>query len=143
MEENKSMADFAEELEASYGRMYVWDRLEAMMDEQESAIVEITEVVPEPLLSTYQNNLIHQISKNNLSPEKNVFSQTFVLTVYETNTVVNQPKKIVDFSDMNKNFRKDFLTSNKIIVSDSKEIQTLANKIVQKVKMVRIFTNAQ
>lgn len=97
-------------------------------------IVELTEVVPEPLLSTYQNNLIHQISKNNLSPEKNVFSQTFVLTVYETNTVVNQPKKIVDFSDMNKNFRKDFLTSNKIIVSDSKEIQTLANKIVQKVK---------
>lgn len=44
MEENKSMADFAEELEASYGRMYVWDRLEAMMDEQESVTVEITEV---------------------------------------------------------------------------------------------------
>ena len=43
MEENKSMADFAEELEASYGRMYVWDRLEAMMDEQESVTVEITD----------------------------------------------------------------------------------------------------
>lgn len=44
MEENKTMADFAEELEASYDRMYVWDRLEAMMENQESVEVEITEV---------------------------------------------------------------------------------------------------
>jgi small subunit ribosomal protein S1 len=44
MEENKTMADFAEELEASYDRMYVWDRLQAMMENQESAEVEITEV---------------------------------------------------------------------------------------------------
>jgi small subunit ribosomal protein S1 len=44
MDENKTMADFAEELEASYGRMYVWDRLEAMMENQENVTVEITEV---------------------------------------------------------------------------------------------------
>jgi len=44
MDENMTMADFAEELEASYDRMYVWDRLEAMMENQENATVEITEV---------------------------------------------------------------------------------------------------
>jgi small subunit ribosomal protein S1 len=44
MDENKTMEDFAEELEASYGRMYVWDRLEAMMENQENVTVEITEV---------------------------------------------------------------------------------------------------
>ena len=44
MEENKTMADFAEELEKSYDRMYVWDRLEAMMESHENAEVEITEV---------------------------------------------------------------------------------------------------
>ena len=44
MDENMTMADFAEELEASYDRMYVWDRLEAMMENHENAAVEITEV---------------------------------------------------------------------------------------------------
>lgn len=44
MDENMTMADFAEELEKSYDRMYVWDRLEAMMESGESATVEITEV---------------------------------------------------------------------------------------------------
>jgi len=44
MDENMTMADFAEELEASYDRMYVWDRLEAMMENHENATVEITEV---------------------------------------------------------------------------------------------------
>ena len=44
MEENMTMADLAEELEASYGRMYVWDRLEAMMENQETVTVEIAEV---------------------------------------------------------------------------------------------------
>ncbi len=44
MEEKMTMDDFAVELEASYGRMYVWDRLEAMMESQETVTVEITEV---------------------------------------------------------------------------------------------------
>lgn len=44
MEENMTMADLSAELEASYGRMYVWDRLEAMMESGESAEVEVVEV---------------------------------------------------------------------------------------------------
>ena len=44
MEEKMTMDDFATELEASYGRMYVWDRLEAMMENQENITVEIAEV---------------------------------------------------------------------------------------------------
>ena len=44
MEEKMTMDDFAVELEASYGRMYVWDRLEAMMESQETVTVEIAEV---------------------------------------------------------------------------------------------------
>ena len=44
MEEKMTMDDFATELEASYGRMYVWDRLEAIMENQENITVEISEV---------------------------------------------------------------------------------------------------
>lgn len=52
--------------------------------------IEITETTPNPVLINYQNDLIHQISKQKNYSPKTVFSQTFVLPVYEIHSTVNQ-----------------------------------------------------
>ena len=64
--------------------------------------VEITEVLPEPILMNYQNNLIHQITKSRNNTPKSVFKQTFVLPVFEVHANVNAAK-IGNYKDTEKN----------------------------------------
>lgn len=61
--------------------------------------VETTEVVPVPSLMKYQHDVIHQITKTRPSVLKNMMNYTFVLPVFEINTVVNADK-IGNYSKM-------------------------------------------
>ena len=92
-------------------------------------LVEVTEIVPEPIFTNYQNNLIHQITKNRNNTPKSVFKQTFVLTVYEERTKVN-PLKIGMYKNTDKNLLGAALKADSLVPSDSLEVKNLCAKII-------------
>ncbi len=95
--------------------------------------IEITEVLPEPILMNYQNNLIHQITKSRNNTPKSVFKQTFVLPVFEVRSKVN-PVKIGNYKNTDKNLLSAALRSDALVPSNSEEVKELCEKIVGKEK---------
>ena len=95
--------------------------------------VEITDVVPEPILVNYQNNLIHQITKSRNNTPKSVFKQNFVLPVFEVRANINVTK-IGSYKNTEKNLLSGALKADTLIPSDDKAIKELCNKIVGKEK---------
>lgn len=93
--------------------------------------LEFTEITPAPVLQNYQNNIIHQISKNRNNSPKSVFRQNFVLPVYEINSTVNAAKigayKNVDQSLVNKYTKADV-----IVPADEDRIKELSAEILGK-----------
>ncbi len=95
--------------------------------------VEITEIVPEPILMNYQNNLIHQITKNRNNTPKSVFRQNFVLPVYEVRSTVNVAKT-GSYKDTGKNLLSGALKADALVPSDSDAVKELCAKIIGREK---------
>ena len=95
--------------------------------------VEITEVLPEPILMNYQNNLIHQITKNRNNTPKSVFKQTFVLPVFEVRSKVN-PVKIGSYKNTEKNLLSAALKADSLVPSEDENVKALCEKIIGKEK---------
>ncbi|MBR1638867.1 MAG: IPT/TIG domain-containing protein [Treponema sp.] len=95
---------------------------------------ELTEVTPAPILMNYQNNLIHQVTKNKSYTPKTVFSQTFVLPVYEVQTEVKAEKLSGKTSE--RNMYSIAMRSDALVPSDDEDVVALAAQIVGKEKNV-------
>ena len=95
--------------------------------------IEITEVVPEPIIMNYQNNLIHQITKSRNNTPKSVFRQTFVLPVYEVRANVNE-LKIGNYKNTEKNLLAGALRADALVPSEDKAVKDLCMKITGKEK---------
>ncbi len=95
--------------------------------------VEITDVVPEPILVNYQNNLIHQITRSRNNTPKSVFKQNFVLPVFEVRANVNVAK-IGNYKNTEKNLLSGALKADALIPSDDKTVKELCNTIIGKEK---------
>ena len=95
--------------------------------------VEITDVVPEPILVNYQNNLIHQITKSRNNTPKSVFKQNFVLPVFEVRANVNVTK-IGNYKNTEKNLLSGALKADSLIPCDDKTVKELCDKIIGKEK---------
>lgn len=98
--------------------------------------VEVTETSPTPVLTNYQNNLIHQITKNKNYSPKTVFNQTFVLPVYEIHTTVNE-KNVTAFKadkSMNMRYEMNALAADEHIPSANEAVNKLCLEIIGKEK---------
>lgn len=95
--------------------------------------VEITDVVPEPILINYQNNLIHQITRSRNNTPKSVFKQNFVLPVFEVRANVNVTK-IGNYKNTEKNLLSGALKADTLIPCDDKSVKELCEKIIGKEK---------
>ena len=95
--------------------------------------IEITDVVPEPILVNYQNNLIHQITRSRNNTPKSVFKQNFVLPVFEVRTNVNVTK-IGNYKNTEKNLLSGALKADTLIPCDDKSVKELCEKIIGKEK---------
>ena len=95
--------------------------------------VQITETSPEPILMNYQNNLIHQITRNRNNTPKSVFRQNFVLPVFEVRTKIN-PVKIGGYKNTEKNLLSGALRADALVPSDRTEVTELCAKIIGKEK---------
>ena len=98
-------------------------------------VVEITETTPNPILQNYQNDLIHQITKSRNNTPKTVFTQTFVLPVYEVNTDI-VPEKIGNYKDTNKALLAKAARPDALIPSDNEAVVELSKKIIGREKNV-------
>lgn len=95
--------------------------------------VEITDVVPEPILVNYQNNLIHQITRSRNNTPKSVFKQNFVLPVFEVRANVNVTK-IGNYKNTEKNLLSGALKADTLIPCDDKSVKELCEKIIGREK---------
>lgn len=95
--------------------------------------IEITEVVPEPILMNYQNNLIHQITKSRNNTPKSVFKQTFVLPVFEIRAKVNAAK-IGSYKNTDKNLLSGALKADALVPCNDAAVKELCAKIIGKEK---------
>lgn len=94
---------------------------------------EMTEVTPAPVLQNYQNNLIHQVTKNKSNTPKTVFSQTFVLPVYEINSSI-KAEKISAYKGSDRNMFTLALRPDALVPSGDEKLIELAGEIVGKEK---------
>ena len=95
--------------------------------------VEITEVIPKPILTDYQNNLIHQVTNVQNDTGKIVFKQSFVLPVYEINTSV-KPGKLSSYKNTERNLLTKTVRADDLIPSDNEDVINLAYEITGKQK---------
>ena len=93
--------------------------------------LELTEVVPSPVLQNYQGCIIHQITRNRNNAPKSVFRQTFAVTVYETNCEIKSAK-IGSYKNMNTELYEAYTKPDVIVPSDDEGIVELAASIVGK-----------
>jgi len=95
--------------------------------------VQITETNPAPVLMNYQNDLIHQLSKTKNYLPKTLFSQTFVLPVYEQTTSLNV-EKVLPYKQGTMQFLDEALKPDTLVPSDAEEVIKLAATITGKEK---------
>ena len=93
--------------------------------------LEFTEITPAPILQNYQNCIIHQITKNRNNLPKSVFSQTFVVPVYEVKTDV-KAAGVTNYKNMNPLIVEKYTKSDAIIMSEDSAIVELAAEITGK-----------
>ncbi len=93
--------------------------------------LEFTEITPAPFLQNYQNCIIHQITKNKNNLPKSVFSQTFVVPVYEIKTEINAAG-VTNYKNVNPLVVEKYTKNDAIIMSDDSAVTELAEQIVGK-----------
>ena len=91
--------------------------------------VELTEINPEPNLKYYQNCMVQQLTRSISNPEKAVFNQTYVLSVYEINTKIN-PDRVGSVKSLNSTFYKMTTAADDIIPADDERLVSLYKSIV-------------
>lgn len=95
--------------------------------------IQITETNPSPILMNYQNNLIHQLTKTKNYVPKTVFSQTFVLPVYEVTTVL-PADRLTSYRQGTLPFVDNALKADILVPSDDENVVKLAASIIGKEK---------
>ncbi len=95
--------------------------------------IQITETNPSPILMNYQNNLIHQLTKTKNYVPKTVFSQTFVLPVYEVTTVL-PADRLTSYRQGTLPFVDNALKADTLVPSDDENVIKLAASIIGKEK---------
>lgn len=95
--------------------------------------IQITETNPSPILMNYQNDLIHQLTKTKNYVPKTVFSQTFVLPVYEVTTVL-PADRLTSYRQGTLPFVDNALKADTLIPSDDENVVKLAASIIGKEK---------
>lgn len=95
--------------------------------------IQITETNPSPILMNYQNNLIHQLTKTKNYVPKTVFSQTFVLPVYEVTTVLPSDR-LTSYRQGTLPFVDNALKADTLVPSDDENVVKLAASIIGKEK---------
>ncbi len=95
--------------------------------------IQITETNPSPILMNYQNNLIHQLTKTKNYVPKTVFSQTFVLPVYEVTTVL-PADRLTSYRQGTLPFVDNALKADTLVPSDDENVVKLAASIIGKEK---------
>ena len=93
--------------------------------------LEITEILPSPILQNYQGCIIHQITRNRNNSPKSVFRQTFAVSVYEINSDVKSAK-VGGYKNMNQSLYNQYTSPDQIVKSDDDAVIELANTIVGK-----------
>ena len=91
--------------------------------------IEITEISPSPILQNYQHCLIHQITKKRNNMPKSVFSQTFIMPVYEVKTDV-KADKVPGYKNMDDDLYKHYTQADKFIPAEDPQIIALAREII-------------
>lgn len=99
------------------------------MESSSQPNLQITEIIPTPVLTNYQNDIIHQISKSKNYLPKTVFSQTFVIPVYEIETEINA-NKISSYKKGNFRFVDSALENDDLIPSTDEKVVSLCAEIV-------------
>ena len=94
-------------------------------------LLEITEIVPTPVLQNYQGCIIHQITKNRNNSPKSVFRQTFAIPIYEINTEVNA-SGLTSYKNMNEGLYERYTKPDSIVQSDQEKVKELSATIVGK-----------
>lgn len=93
--------------------------------------LELTEILPSPLLQNYQGCIIHQITRNRNNAPKSVFRQTFAVPVYEINCDI-KAAKIGSYKNMNQNIYNAYTRPDSIVACDEAAVTELASVIVGK-----------
>lgn len=93
--------------------------------------VQVTEVLPLPVLPVYNRDIIHQITRSKKNFGKYVFTQSFVMPVYEINTNV-APSEITSFiyKYTNPVVKHATMNADKLIPADNEGIKKLASSII-------------
>lgn len=93
--------------------------------------VQITETNPQPTILNYNKDIIYQISSERNGPGKYVFSQTFVMPVYEMRTSVDS-SAITSFiyKYTNPAVKSAAMNSDGLIPSDDEKIKKMTASII-------------
>ncbi len=93
--------------------------------------LEFTEINPAPVIQNYQNCIIHQITKNKNNSQKSIFSQTFVVPVYEVRTEVKEAGLAAN-KNINPVLLEKYTKADDIVMSDDPLVTELAQTITGK-----------
>lgn len=93
---------------------------------------EVTDISPAPVISNYQNCIIHQITKNRNNLQKQVFNQTFVLNVYEVNSNVINLNKIGSYKSLNPSVYKKYTEADVHTPKDDARIVAIVKSTIGK-----------
>jgi transglutaminase-like putative cysteine protease len=95
-------------------------------------LVEMTECIPEPAISDYQDTVIHQLQGGKPAASgKKQFSENFVVSVYEINTSV-KPEMVTSYANMNNMLYTAAIRADKCVPAGDSEIISLSKKITGK-----------
>ena len=94
---------------------------------------EMTEVVPPPLFTGYQNNLIHQVAKSKNDASKSVFSQTFIIPVYEIRSEV-KADRVSAYKETDRSLYSIAMRPDELVPSADERIVALADEIAGREK---------
>ncbi|MBP3708807.1 MAG: IPT/TIG domain-containing protein [Treponema sp.] len=92
--------------------------------------IELTECIPEPAITDYQNTIIQQLQITKATQQtKKRFSENFVVSVYEVHTIV-RPQAIQPYSSMSENLFATATRSDNFILAADKSVITTVQQIV-------------
>lgn len=103
-------------------------------------LLEITESNPEPTISDYMGNIVHQFPITKSTDGKIEVNHSFVVLVRSLETKINQ-KDVIAYSEKTKTIFSQYLKANSFIPSDDEDIQKLAATITK--GYTNVFTKSK
>lgn len=103
------------------------------MEMPSQSSIAVLDIVPDPVLENYQRNIIHQFDCNKTATGKKVFTQSFVVPVFEITTNVNVDK-VGAYGKASETLVNNFTKADSIVPADNESIFELATQIVKREK---------